>query len=179
MRSHSYLNTTKEIIRSYDGRMPLAAWLKQFFRENKKFGSTDRKQVTHACYCYYRLGESFAGHDVEEKILVGLFLCSQQENIFLKELKPEWNEKVHLRLEEKVSLFPAFAYRDIFFSFNDELSEAIDKDFFSRSFLIQPDLFLRIRPGNREKVSTRLHAAGIVFELLTERLSPACQSKQT
>src|SRR6478672_6486722 len=101
MRSHSYLNTAKKIIESYEGSLPLAAWLKQFFRSDKKFGSRDRKEISHACYCFYRAGRAFQNHDKEEKLLIGLFLCSVSSNKILSELKPEWNAKITLSLSEK------------------------------------------------------------------------------
>jgi tRNA and rRNA cytosine-C5-methylases len=56
------------------------------------------------------------------------------------------------------------------FPFRDELSHGIDHETFCRSFLVQPDLFLRLRPGKEETVKRKLQAAGIPFE---ER-SPYC-----
>src|SRR5215213_4387790 len=102
MHSHSYLNTASRIIQSYDGILPLAAWLKQFFRTDKKFGSKDRKNISHACYCFYRLGNAFQDLSIEGRILTALFLCSDSENKILEELKPEWNEKSLLPLSEKI-----------------------------------------------------------------------------
>jgi 16S rRNA (cytosine967-C5)-methyltransferase len=38
----------------------------------------------------------------EEKMLTGLFLCSDKSNEILAALKPEWNEKNELPLNEKL-----------------------------------------------------------------------------
>src|SRR6476659_8725284 len=142
----SYLSTAVSLVQQYDGSIPLSDFLKQYFSLNKKFGSRDRKHVSHLCYCYYRLGHSLPGIPVEEKFLVALFLCSQQSNELLAQLKLEWNEKAEQSLEEKIlTLNHPFNIADIF-PWENELSEAIDATAFAASQLIQPDLFLRIRP---------------------------------
>lgn len=163
MHSFSYLNTAKAIIQSYDGTMPFAIWLKQFFGANKKFGSTDRKQISHACYCYYRLGNAFQNSDVEEKILIGLFLCSATSNKILEELKPEWNEKIHFSMEQKLEVLFALPEINFIFPFPEEVSAEIDLAEFNRSFLMQPDIFLRLRPGHEEKVFLKLREAQTAY----------------
>src|SRR5215213_1946850 len=104
MRSHSYLNTAKEIIQSYDGNIPFSIWLKQFFKTDKKFGSRDRKLISHLCFCYYRLGNAFHEKDFEERLLMGQFLCSDEDNFILWELKENWNEEITKAVEEKLKL---------------------------------------------------------------------------
>src|SRR4029079_5711197 len=52
------------------------------------------------------------------------------------------------------------------FPFESEISNEIDFDRFKISFLIQPDLFLRIRPGKRDKVVQQLQNATISFAQL-------------
>lgn len=64
------------------------------------------------------------------------------------------------RLQHPADIFP----------FRDELSAGIDHEAFCRSFLVQPDLFLRLRPGRERVVKTKLQAAGIPFEERT----PSC-----
>ncbi|MGZ5189654.1 MAG: Fmu (Sun) domain-containing protein, partial [Flavisolibacter sp.] len=125
MRSHSYINTTKRIIDEYDGSIPLSSFLKQFFKEEKKFGSTDRKQIAHACYCYYRVSKAFESFSIDEKILRSIFLCSHLENIYLKELKPEWFERVKDSTEEKISFLEAREEVEKLFPFTNELSNDV------------------------------------------------------
>jgi 16S rRNA (cytosine967-C5)-methyltransferase len=144
MRSHSHLNTASKIIQTYDGSIPLASWLKQFFKAEKKFGSTDRKQIAHLCYCYYRLGQAFIDLGTEERLLTGVFLCSYAANKILEELKLEWNEKIALPPQEKLDVLAAAHQKRSIFDFPGELSDEIDREGFALSFLLQPDLFLRI-----------------------------------
>jgi 16S rRNA (cytosine967-C5)-methyltransferase len=168
MRAHSYLNTADHIIRHYDGSIPLAAWLKIFFRSEKKFGASDRKQIAHLCYCFYRLGNAFQYLERKEKMLRALFLCSASSNIVLRELAPEWEGKVSLTPNQKLELLSASEEANHIFPFMDEVSEEIDADLFNRSFLIQPDLYLRIRPGKKQQVVDKLQNAGIGFHLMDD-----------
>jgi 16S rRNA (cytosine967-C5)-methyltransferase len=166
MHSYSYLNTAKRIIQSYDGNIPLAAWLKQFFKTDKKFGSKDRKNIGHTCYCFYRLGNAFQNLSIEERMLIALFLCSDTSNKILEELKPDWNEKISLPVSEKIDLLSAQEEIKEIFPLPGEVSKEILLQSFNLSFLIQPDLYLRIRPGEKEKVLQQLQNAGVKFTLL-------------
>lgn len=167
-RYHSYINTSKEILSAYTGSEPLASYLKKHFGANKKFGSKDRKQIAHLCYCFFRLGKAFPSVATEEKILIAVFLCSTEPNNVLANLKPEWNEKVNLSVEEKLSLINYPFNHTQLFPFAAELSDGIDVSKFALNQLIQPDLFLRIRPGQKEKVISKLNAAALSFQLIGE-----------
>ena len=59
-------------------------------------------------------------------------------------------------------LNPQSPLTDIF-SWKNELSEGIDHEKFCESFLVQPDLFLRIRPGNELVVKDKLAKNNIPF----------------
>src|SRR5262245_4948427 len=93
-RVHSYLNSATRIIDEYGGEEPFASFLKKYFGREKKFGSRDRKHIAQLCYCFFRLGKSLTQHSVQERILIGLFLCSSESNGILEELKPQWNRGV-------------------------------------------------------------------------------------
>ena len=166
-RYFSYLNSTKGILSDYNGEEPFATFIKKYFSTHKKFGSKDRKQISHLCYCYFRLGKAMIDTPAEERILLGLFLCSFQSNEILQELKPEWNEKIHLPVEEKCSMLNVQCSTLNLFSFTDELSEGIETERFILSHLAQPDLFLRLRPGKEISVMQKLYKAGIRFEQIT------------
>jgi 16S rRNA (cytosine967-C5)-methyltransferase len=145
--------------------MPLGGWLKNYFKANKKFGSNDRKQVAHICYCYYRLGNAFQNLNTEEKMLLALCLCSATSNMILQELKPEWNEIVQLSLREKIKRLGVREEVAQIFPFTEALSEEIDHSQFNESFLIQPDLFLRIRPGKEKTVIEKIQNASNNFSV--------------
>ena len=133
--------------------------------------------MSHLCYCYFRLGKALKEIPAEERILAGLFLCSDEPNEILESLKPEWNQKIHMRLKEKCSLINAPHMDDSVgqecsmlnvFPWHDQLSNGMDHEKFSESFFIQPDLFLRLRPGNEHAVKSKLENAGINFEIVSD-----------
>ena len=76
MKFDNQLRYAVNIINSYDGTVPLAAWLKDYYRSNKQMGSTDRKTVSQMVYGYYRTGFS-QYNAIEEKILAGLKAAGQ------------------------------------------------------------------------------------------------------
>ena len=103
----------------------------------------------------------------EERILIGLFLCSSQTNEILRELKPEWNDSLELSVDQKIVLLYASSSTNDIFPFTYELSENIDVEKFVLSHLEQPDLFLRLRPGKEITVKQKLKKAGIGFESIS------------
>lgn len=163
MRYHSYLNTAKRIIESNNGEMPFAVFLKKYFAPNKKYGSKDRKQIAGLCYNFYRLGKVMPGDDIADRIIAAVFLCEQSSSEFLNFHKPEWNDIITKPLDEKTA-FIGFDIEKIF-PWPDQLSDGIDMQQFNTSFFVQPDLFLRIRPGKKNAVIKKLQASGFAFEM--------------
>lgn len=104
---------------------------------------------------------------VAERVVAGLFLCSAAPNDVLGQLKPEWNEVAAQTLEAKCSMLslslPGQCSMSDVFPWKDELSTGIDHTAFCNSFLVQPCLFLRVRPGQQPVVTRKLEAAGISF----------------
>ena len=147
MKYFSYLNTATEIISSYTGEQPFHLFIKDFFRQHKKYGSTDRKQITHLCYCYFRLGKSLQHTALTEKILMAVFLCSDQQSELLAQVKPAWNDKMNGTADQKLAFLNIRPSEIDIFPAAEEISSSISKPDFIFSHLIQPDVFLRIRPG--------------------------------
>lgn len=184
--SHSYINTAKNILQKYiedepslSGKQAFATFLKKYFAVNKKHGSKDRKKISQLCYCYFRLGKAVLNKDekLEEDLLTGLFLCSNESNDILQEIRPEWNETIMLPVKEKFSILTShrltvgqkFSIFNVF-PWKVELSEGIDHEKFCESFFVQPDLFIRIRPGNAVHVLLKLNELKVEYEFI----SPFC-----
>ncbi len=164
-RFHSYLDNAAKIIHSYEKGVPLHFHLKKFFRAEKKYGSNDRKIISSLCYNYFRCFNLFKGVDFSfQHLLNAFFLCENTDTQLLKTLDPELNERIKFPIVEK--LVHLGLKMDDVFGFSGRLSELIDEKLFSISFLIQPALFLRIRPGKKEKVLESLKS--IEMDLLSE-----------
>ncbi len=172
-RYFSYLNSAVKIISQYKSDEPFSSFLKKYFSLDKKYGSTDRKQIGHLCYCFFRLGKAASALSIEERILTALFLCSEISNEILQQLRPAWNEQINLRLKEKFALLNGdepverILVTDVF-PWNEELSTGIVYEEFCESFFKQPDLFLRLRPGKEERVIKKLESEGISFKQVND-----------
>lgn len=171
-RWHSYLHSAAQILTAYQGDEPFAGFLKKFFAANKKYGSTDRKQIAHLCYSYFRLGKAVQEMPVTERVLLGVFLCSRDAQPVLRELKTEWHEKAGTPVEEKLRFvlpaYPSFSTQAVF-PWQQLLSETIEPHAFTSSFFIQPDLFLRVRPGKGDSVYKKLHEANMTFTAVNDQ----------
>jgi len=169
MRFHSHLHTAVSIVEKYKGQEPMAAFLKKFFAADKKYGSGDRKSIAALCYAYYRLGKITTNDSTEERIIKAVFLCNNKPAAFLDTLRPGWNDHIHLPVKEKWIFCEMDANIAAIFPWADELSNGIDAGLFNLSFLQQPDLFLRIRPGGKNKVEEKLSASGITYQRINNK----------
>jgi 16S rRNA (cytosine967-C5)-methyltransferase len=97
--------------------------------------------------------------------LKSLFLCSNEPNEILASLKPAWNDMVQLSINEKLS---SLNYRlSSVFPWKEELSPGMEHEKFCASFFVQPDLFVRIRPGHAGNVLLKLNATGVLYEFIS------------
>ncbi len=166
---HRYLEYAVVILTKYNGTEPFHLYLKKYFSANKRHGSRDRKQITSLCYNYFRLGFGVSSSGViSEKVVLSIFLVERKSSLLLSSLKPEWNERIDLDISEKLELVKDIFDVEKIFPFQRELSKDIDFHKFSLSFLNQPKLFIRIRPGNKEKVINKLKSANISYEKISE-----------
>src|SRR5688572_11494285 len=117
MRSYSYLNSAKDILCSYNGEFPFTSWLKQYFKANKKFGGTDRKEISNLCFSYYRLGNAFSNTATDEKLLMGIFLSEDSSRV-IQELRPEWAAAMSGPLNDKIRFQGASDKIDTIFPWN-------------------------------------------------------------
>ncbi|MEO8109673.1 MAG: Fmu (Sun) domain-containing protein [Ginsengibacter sp.] len=165
-----YLQFASSLISGYDGAEPFHLYFKKYFSANKKHGSRDRKQITALCYDFFRLGHGVSGQvSLHEKFLLGIFLCESAPSSLLASLKHEWNEKITKILESKLELVKEIFHSKIVFPFNESLSDKINLAQFALSFLKQPKLFIRIRPGKKISVLDKLKKANFSFEKMNEQ----------
>ncbi|MEO6231292.1 MAG: methyltransferase domain-containing protein [Ferruginibacter sp.] len=167
-RFYSYINTSLKLITSFKGEKPFAVFIRQFFSANKKYGSRDRRQISSLCYNYFRLGFGAFNLAPEDKILLAFFLCETATSEFLEKLKPEWNEKINLSLQEKLAFVKDEFSLAAILPFTKNLSEGIDPEAFCKSLLIQPSLFLRVRPHANARTLKKLEKSKLIYETIGE-----------
>lgn len=162
-RYHSYISSAVIILGEYKGTEPFVHFSKKYFAGHKKYGSRDRKMITHLCYCYFRCFHLFKNMDTKEAVVHALFLCEENNHPLLEDIVPALNEKITLPVKEKLA-FLELVEKDIF-PFFPSLGAAVNNDEFCLSFLRQPLLFLRVRPGKNKQVFSKLTSHNIHYSL--------------
>lgn len=162
---HRYLEYAASVISKYNGTEPFHLYLKKYFAAHKKHGSRDRKVITSLCYDYFRLGSGVSSSiGMAEKFELAVFLVEKESSLLTGYLRPSWAEKINIDIREKIELVKNIFNVEDIFPFKDELSGQVNFKKLGLSFLIQPGLFVRARPGHEKAVTHKLKAANISFE---------------
>jgi 16S rRNA (cytosine967-C5)-methyltransferase len=149
------LRSIEEIIQNYLGEIPLAHYLKAYFKTHPKLGSRDRKAISEAVYIYYRTANFFPIQtDYLSIISKGIDLCHSDNQLLQKiisnyPLTPDSGSTYQWELGKR----------------NIQLSKGIDKKVWLTAHLQQPNLFIRIG-NNQEKHLKTLENKEISFEIL-------------
>src|SRR3954454_18329807 len=98
-----YFDTAVALIQQYNGTSPLAVYLKQYFALHKKHGSKDRKQITHLCYFYYRLGHALKNLPVETRLYIALYLCNNEKAGWLQLYEEDWQTAYIRDLDKRIA----------------------------------------------------------------------------
>lgn len=128
-------------------------------------GSKDRRAVSRMLYHYFRLGTAAAGDSVLDRLVLAEFLCATQSDLVEAE-NTMLAQHLTDSLEDKIALLEEkglFQLTDLF-SFMGSLSPQVDPVAFARQFLVQPDLFVRMRSGKEKDVMQILEKHQIAFE---------------
>ena len=164
---NQHLQTAISILDAYDGVVPLAAYLKNHFAANKKYGSKDRKNISHCCYAFFRLGHALHKHPAEQRIRVSIFLQNKAPGpwaiLFEHSWIEAWADAFDQRIAFVQSAFPDFKLEEVFPWLNS-IGNEIEKTTFLKSFFVQPDLFVRIRPGHHKNVIQKISDQQIPFQ---------------
>lgn len=164
-----YLQFAVSILSAYNGQEPFKTYLKKYFALNKKHGSRDRRLITSLCYNYFRLGFGVSiDEDQNQKFFLATFLCETKPAASLQLYKPKWNNSISLPLDDKLQIVEDKFAVDKLFPYMNELSDEIDRHLFNLSFLIQPKVFIRIRPGCKNIVLKKIKQSGFSFIELEE-----------
>lgn len=142
-----HINT---IIETYKGDIPLAHFLKNYFKQFPILGSRDRKILSAMAYTWYRCRKGIAN----DELLNGMLAQWLNEQKLLNTSLPELLANCPFDLN---TLFP----------YDITLSAGINKEEWLRSMLVQPDLFIRIRKDNG-KIISLLNSLQIPFTFITD-----------
>lgn len=168
---YSYVNTAQTILSSYKFEQPFYVHLKSFFKKNKKYGSRDRKIISNLCYGFFRIGDAAKELSFSDQLLIGYFLCHEFDNGFLATLYPDWEDKIQLRIQDKLdliqTLFPLFNQQHLFPGLDFLTSGIVAKQMLQHHFF-QPDFFIRVRPNKLKTVEKKLQHHKISYKSINE-----------
>lgn len=144
------------ILGNYDGSLPLAHFLKQYYKQHPKLGSRDRKVLSEMTYCWYRCERGLRSTiALEQRVQACLAICNRSGK-HLTPFLPTDETDIDFQLS---GIFP----HDV------QLSAGIEKDEWLHSMLSQPDMFIRIR-RNKEGIVNTLTQHNIPYK----EISPTC-----
>jgi len=171
MRVEHQLKAFEQVLRNYDGSLPLNRFLPAYFKQNKQMGSSDRRWATRHLYSFFRLGKALSQLDVEERLSVADFLCHDTLSLIVAKNLPDLAERITAAQAEKIKLisskYPEFNPEEVY-PFNSHLSGEINKTIFYKSFFVQPDLFIRVAASNASSIVSKLKAENIDVKQISE-----------
>lgn len=152
----------QNITGSYIGEVPLAHYLKHYFKQYPKLGSRDRRIISDMSYSWYRCEKGLDQNlQFEEKVGLCLYLCGMQSKYVLPYLPAGFDVTLHVQ-ERIQTIDSKFNIQDIF-PFGLPLSEGIDEQDWLQSMLVQPKLFIRVRK-EMARIQTLLNTNEIPFQ---------------
>lgn len=163
---NSYLAKAEELIRLYLNAAeqkftPLHLALKQYFKQHSKFGKRDRNAISDLVYAYFRCGHTFQKEQISKRILLGAYLCYDNENsVFHHLLNYKLNgdipsKEIAVRIDSAKKLFQGFDPA-AFMPFKVQFSDGITEEQYFHSFLKKPATFIRISADKHKDVLSEL-----------------------
>ena len=169
-----YIHThISHILSHYKGEMPLANYLKFYFKKHPIVGSRDRKIISEMAYCFYRCAKGFDNKKYSQAELIDASLLLAESNLpQLKKLISEhWQSQYSKGFDENF-LFLKEAKFDFeienIFSNGIAFSEGINRAEWLHKMLSRPRLFIRIVPQYLEMVMSLLQTAAIDLEIIND-----------
>ncbi len=165
----AYFQTAAHLFEQYEVQMPLHLFLKEYFRNNKKFGSRDRKYISELLYGIYRLGKANEHLRVRDRLMLGSFLSGRLPILFFEKVNKELANRYESSIEEKI----AYAIEEYQCDFNVPfvLTNGISQDQFIKNLYSHPRVFIRIRKNHRA-IEDKLIQQSVAFQ----RVSANCFS---
>lgn len=166
------IRSFEQILKEYDGVLPLHRFLVNYFKQHKQMGSADRRWAARYLYSFFRLGNALQQKDPLLRLAVGDFLCNETDSLVISHYLPELAEQILLPVQAKLVLisdfFPDFLLEEVF-PFSEELSGGVDPLGFRQAFFIQPDLFIRIKEKDYQDIFEALSSSGIPLKTVSQK----------
>lgn len=149
---HTRVAQLSELLTSYKYPLPLSEHLKQYFRAHKNAGSKDRREIRALGYAYFRIANALDNKDFENIAAMAAKFLDHHDSIqnFVNE-----TEGFHIE-----NLFP----------FNEYISQIFKVPEFQLSFLNQPAVWIKLKPGKETEVLAELKSENIIFNKYSDQI---------
>lgn len=161
----SYLQTAAHLFEQYDLQMPLHLYTREYFRNNKKFGSRDRKYISELLYGIYRLGKANEHIPVRDRLIIGSWLSGRLPVLFFSKINTTLSDNAALPFEEKLAF--AKEKHDCNFQLPFSLTKGLKEEEFIKNLFSQPNVFIRIRQ-NKTEIEQALNKAEIKYKKISD-----------
>lgn len=166
-----HIDTGGQLITGYAGNEPFHLYLKTYFKQNKKHGSRDRRNITEICYVVLRTGKSLLRLNFKDQFRTAYFLLNESPGAWTFLYSDKWLSDWPVQLQDRINRIQLqFDWFDIDAVFPDGvLSDLlVRKDEFIQAHFTQPDVFIRVRPGHELLVKNMLFGKSIVHSSVNQ-----------
>ena len=170
---HSYVHTSLDLLGRYDGTMPLHHFLRNHFRQHKKFGSRDRRWIKELCFAWFRSGNLYHELQPIQRLLWSFYLVNNAPSHLLSAVMASGGEEFatldySLSLAAKIDLSISvhsgvqLANR---FVFGELVSPKLNLPVYTEGLMRQPLVWLRVNKKYLTQVTNELSAAEIEYKI--------------
>jgi len=157
------LRIAAELIAGYTFKQPFHLWLQELYRQNKQFGSKDRKFFRDVFYGYWKLGSFGKNFSVEQKLLAGLVRLQSHTSMYddiVQELFPDCSPSLTFDDLQKLAGECWKPYSP----FSSYVSERVDVNKLDIWFGDKAPVWVKTNPRFQEEFIAFLNKKSIVFE---------------
>lgn len=165
MKEANRLRIIEQVITKLDIEGNVILQLKEAFRENRNWGSRDRKLVTEAVLAWLRCGNAVPIHLVKYRIFAGMWLADVPENPFFGYLCQEFNPDLSItEFDDKLAWLHANGGFDVnlIYPHSDLISQ--NRHMAARILFQRQDFWIRVPQGLVPDIQSYFQARNISFQ---------------
>ncbi len=169
---HSYIYTSLQLVEDYQGDVPFSIYLKNHFRQHKKFGSRDRRWIKNICFAWFRSGGLFSDFNTMNRMLCSFYLIQTESDprandIILSGGDVYKDINFELSIPQKLDWIDANigkVNRENRIPLSMDYTSALSVEEYLSGLWLQPKVWLRVRSQKMEQVQNILIKEGIIFQ---------------
>lgn len=150
------------LINGYQFQQPFSLWLQEIFRQNRHFGSKDRKFYREAFYGYWKLGYFGNGLTTEQKLLAGLLRMNPDDSLLLSVIPDFFPNNSGMRSFNDIAITVGQDW-DPYAPYNSQITSAVNLTKLNHWFGLQAPVWLKYNPIHKQELLAFLNAKSIEY----------------